>query len=201
MEYNKDEHSQPQPDIQPSQSNVTPDSPAAYGIHRFEMDGSPKEGVFSGQPKPMLGIWESYKLFWQNYVNFSGRSRRSEYWWPTLINTVIALVIYGIMIASIDAPLEKMANMSNDQMAEVMMQSPGFLIGYLVLILFGMATFLPCISCAVRRLHDLNINGWWYATMLLNCLCGIASIVFIFLFIQDSKPGTNEWGVSPKYQA
>ena len=80
MDYNKDEHSQMQPDVQNPQPKVTPDSPAAYGIHRFDTDGSPKEGVFSAKPKPTLGMWESYKLFWQNYVNFSGRSRRSEYW-------------------------------------------------------------------------------------------------------------------------
>ena len=201
MEYNKDEKSQMQPDVQAPQQNVTPDSPAAYGIHRFNPDGSPTKEFASTTTKPTLGIFESYKMFWQNYVNFSGRSRRSEYWWPTLINTVIALVIYIIMLSSINVPFEKMANMTNDEMVQVMMQSPGFLIGYLVLGLFCLVQFLPCIAVSVRRLHDLNINGWWYATMLLNCLCGIAGIVFFFLFMMDSKPGTNEWGVSPKYPA
>ena len=202
MDYNKDEHSQMQPDVQNPQPKVTPDSPAAYGIHRFEANGSPKEGVFSGQPKPTLGIWESYKLFWQNYVNFSGRSRRSEYWWPTLINSVISFVIYGIMMSMIDVPFVQMADMSQDQMTEVMLQSPGFIIGYIILCILGLVLFLPCISCAVRRLHDLNINGWWYATMLLStCTCGIVGIIFLILFTQDSKPGTNQWGVSPKYSA
>ena len=199
MEYNKDEKSQMQPDVQAPQQNVTPDSPAAYGIHRFEANGTPVAGVFSGQPKPTLGIFESYKMFWQNYVNFSGRSRRSEYWWPTLINSVIGIVIYIIMMSAVNVPLEEIAKMNNDELTRVMIQSPGFIIGYLVLGLWSLAIFLPCISLAVRRLHDLNINGWWYATMLLNCLCGIASIVFIILFCMDSKPGTNEWGVSPKY--
>lgn len=202
MDYNKDEHSQMQPDVQNPQPKVTPDSPAAYGIHRFDTDGSPKEGVFSAKPKPTLGMWESYKLFWQNYVNFSGRSRRSEYWWPTLINSVISFVIYGIMMSMIDVPFVQMADMSQDQMTEVMLQSPGFIIGYIILCILGLVLFLPCISCAVRRLHDLNINGWWYATMLLStCTCGIVGIIFLILFIQDSKPGTNQWGVSPKYSA
>ena len=35
---------------------------------------------------------DAYKKFWQNYVNFSDRSRRSDYWYVTLMNMIISLV-------------------------------------------------------------------------------------------------------------
>ncbi|GAB5865854.1 hypothetical protein JMUB7552_27660 [Staphylococcus aureus] len=30
---------------------------------------------------PQVGFMKSFVLFWKNYVNFKGRSRRSEYWY------------------------------------------------------------------------------------------------------------------------
>ena len=201
MDYNKDEHSQSQPDIQPVQPNVTPDSPAAYGIRRFDSDGNATSSFSGGNGgvNPTLGIWESYKLFWKNYTNFDGRSRRSEYWWPTLINSVIAIIFYCIMMGGSDFSLMDMAEMDPEELVGQMAGSAGYWLGMSLNSIFGLAILVPCISCAVRRLHDLNIDGWWYALMLLNC-CGIVSLVFIVLFCMDSKPGTNEWGVSPKYK-
>lgn len=38
----------------------------------------------------------SYKAFWQNYVNFSGRSTRADYWIPTIINAIIIAVLSAI---------------------------------------------------------------------------------------------------------
>lgn len=35
----------------------------------------------------------AYGAFWRNYFNFSGRSTRSEFWWPYIINIVIALIL------------------------------------------------------------------------------------------------------------
>ena len=36
---------------------------------------------------------ESISLFFQNYVNFQGRSRRAEFWWPFLMNFVIFFML------------------------------------------------------------------------------------------------------------
>lgn len=34
---------------------------------------------------PQVGFMKSFVLFWKNYVNFKGRSRRSEYWYMALL--------------------------------------------------------------------------------------------------------------------
>ena len=34
-----------------------------------------------------------YAMFWQRAFDFSGRSRRSEYWYPILFNFIIGLIL------------------------------------------------------------------------------------------------------------
>ena len=41
--------------------------------------------------------FEAFKLFWKNYFNFKGRSRRSEYWFMQLWHLIFygpALILY-----------------------------------------------------------------------------------------------------------
>ena len=44
-------------------------------------------------PSPSIGMGEAFKLYFKRYADFSGRSRRSEYWWATL---AISLISYAI---------------------------------------------------------------------------------------------------------
>lgn len=39
---------------------------------------------------------EDYKSYWVNYVNFSGRSTRKEFWLPVLFNFVISGILLYI---------------------------------------------------------------------------------------------------------
>ena len=50
----------------------------------------------SGMPSPSIGMGEAFKLYFKRYADFSGRSRRSEYWWATL---AISLIGYAIGFA------------------------------------------------------------------------------------------------------
>jgi uncharacterized membrane protein YhaH (DUF805 family) len=51
---------------------------------------------------------------------------------------------------------------------------------------------------AIRRLHDTGRSGWW---MLISFLPLIGFIVLIIFFVQDSQPGTNQYGPNPKESA
>lgn len=53
--------------------------------------------------------------------------------------------------------------------------------------LFSLATFIPCISSAVRRLHDTNHSGWWL----------IVPIYDIVLLVTKGNPGNNKYGPAP----
>jgi uncharacterized membrane protein YhaH (DUF805 family) len=71
----------------------------------------------------------------QKYADFSGRARRSEYWWFSLAN-FLASVVLGII----------------DQ-----------IIGTRILeIVLFVAMFVPGLAVAIRRLHDTGRSGWWW---------------------------------------
>lgn len=47
--------------------------------------------------KDKVSFVQAVKLFFQNYTNFKGRSRRSEYWWFCLFNMIVSLAFTLIL--------------------------------------------------------------------------------------------------------
>lgn len=111
---------------------------------------------------------EAVKSGLTNYAVFSGRSRRSAYWWFALFNLVVS-VIAGIIDAAIGTPI----------------------LGLIV----GLALLLPSLAVGARRLHDTGRTAWW---LLIGLIPLIGAIVLIVFFCQDSQPGPNQYGASPK---
>ena len=54
--------------------------------------------------------------------------------------------------------------------------------------------FIPSLAVSVRRLHDINLSGWWYLIAIIPYIGGI--IVSILAMI-DSKED-NKYGSNPK---
>ncbi|WOR14204.1 DUF805 domain-containing protein [Hyphomonas sp. FCG-A18] len=117
-----------------------------------------------------MGFTEAVRLFFKNYVNFQGRSRRAEYWWPFLMNFIVAVVLYSLMVS-------------------------GSGLGAILYGLFSLAVLLPSISVVVRRLHDLDKSGWWYFIALVPL---IGPILLIYWFCQPGTSGPNQYGPDPK---
>lgn len=111
------------------------------------------------------------------YVQFGGRARRSEYWWFVLFS-----ILVGIVAAILDVALGTDSSSSA--------WSAG-LVGTLV----NLALLLPSLAVGVRRLHDTNRSGWW---LLIALIPLVGAIVLIVFFVQDSTPGPNRFGPSPK---
>jgi uncharacterized membrane protein YhaH (DUF805 family) len=109
-----------------------------------------------------------------NYVTFSGRARRAEYWWFYLFT-----ILVGLVSSIIDAVLDTAFN--NE-------------IG-IVGTLTSLGLLLPSIAVTARRLHDTGRSGWWY---LINFVPLVGVIIFIVFAIQDSNNGPNQYGPSPK---
>ncbi|WP_291432160.1 DUF805 domain-containing protein [Deinococcus sp.] len=123
-----------------------------------------------------------------NYANFRGRARRREYWMYTLINGIIQFVLsiplYGVLMS-----------MQNDAAADPSTALTGStLIFAVIYALYVLATFIPSLAIAVRRLHDTGKSGWWY---LLNFVPLGGLVIFIFTVL-DGEPGSNKWGPNPK---
>lgn len=111
-----------------------------------------------------------------NYANFSGRARRSEYWYLVLFNFILYFAF--IAISSISESM--------------------ILICTLIYSLLNLAMIIPSIAVCVRRLHDIGKSGW---NLLWAFVPIVGFILFIIWYCKDSEPGANKWGNNPKIQA
>ena len=51
------------------------------------------------EANPRIGFFEAIKKAFKNYINFNGRSRRSEYWWFFLFNSIIGTILLILALA------------------------------------------------------------------------------------------------------
>ena len=117
---------------------------------------------------------EAYKKFWKGYVDFTGRSTSSDYWFAYSAHVLTFFAYYLL-----DAVFERMAAETGSMDV--------FTISVILLLIFfayGIATVLPGIAITVRRLRDAGYN-WPYIFIPLIPFVGI--FIFIFLLCQPTK--------------
>ncbi|MEA3009292.1 MAG: hypothetical protein QOJ91_984 [Sphingomonadales bacterium] len=117
--------------------------------------------------------WATLPL--KRYAEFSGRSRRKEYWMYTLLVIVVAIVL---------SVIENLLGLGG------MVGPYGLLTS-----LFLLATLVPSIAVGIRRLHDTGRSGWWLLIALVPFVGGIVLLVFYCL---EGNNGPNEYGPDPK---
>ncbi len=111
----------------------------------------------------------------KKYTEFSGRSRRKEYWYFVLFNFIVSIVLIGV-----------------DSMVGTLNSEGGYGVFSTI---YSIAVLLPTIGVGIRRLHDIGRTGWW---LLIGLLPLIGFIVLIIFFVKDSQPGENQYGPNPK---
>ena len=143
-----------------------------------------------------MNFWQAVASGFSNYVKFSGRAIRSEYWYWILFVSMVTLAATLLDVAIVKhrhGPLERV---------------------------WQLVTFLPGLALAVRRLHDIDRSAWWialplsvigvFAAILLlftvsNILLPImmafiAICIFVVLinwFCLPGTPGPNRYGADP----
>ena len=110
------------------------------------------------------------------YADFSGRARRSEYWWFFLFNVLVSLVATVV-----------------DNLLGTDLDTGSGIVGALA----SLALLLPSLAAAVRRLHDTSRSGW---LVLVGLIPLVGWILLIVWFAQDSH-GDNEHGPDPRARA
>ena len=127
-----------------------------------------------------MGFAEAVRSFWSHYATFSGRSRRSEYWFVQLF-----LVLTNLAVAVIDLVL-----MDGD--VERFLANGG---GGIVGLVWILVTIVPALAVLVRRLHDSGKSGWW---ALLGFVPIVGGIILLVFTVRDSDAHDNNYGPSPK---
>ncbi|MCE5090862.1 DUF805 domain-containing protein [Staphylococcus devriesei] len=177
---------------------------------------------------PKVTFGEAFRLFWKNYFNFRGRSRRSEYWWMQLWHLIFFLpAIFIYLISLIVVILAVSVHVEDGGIVGIL----GIMCAGLYILLYGLVIIIPQLALSVRRFHDTgrtmfvpillvalaiftNIfqvvwevndpnleNGWLLlALTIFNIIVGIISIYQIVITCLNSKIEKNKYGVSPKFK-
>ena len=119
-----------------------------------------------------------FLLALKKYATFTGRSRRREYWFFILFYIIFAVALGFVdgLVGTVDAA-SGLGVFSS---------------------IFLLATFIPSISVAVRRLHDTDRSGWW---LLIGLVPLVGSIVILVFTLLDGTPDQNQYGPNPKAAA
>jgi uncharacterized membrane protein YhaH (DUF805 family) len=114
-----------------------------------------------------VGFAEAVKTCFAKYVTFSGRAARPEYWYWVLFGVLVSIVLAIVDFAVIGAQVGILHD------------------------LFSLATILPSIAVATRRLHDIDRSGWW---QLLFFVPLVGAIILIFWLCRRDTLGANSFG-------
>ena len=117
---------------------------------------------------------EAYKKFWKGYVDFEGRSTRSDYWFAYLANMLTVVAFYVLL-----AVFGGIAGATDSSFLAVIS-----LILLLIFFAYGIAACLPGIAVTVRRLRDAGYH-WAYIFIPLIPFVGI--FILIFLLCQPTE--------------
>jgi len=108
------------------------------------------------------------------YGDFRGRARRTEYWMFSLFSIIFSILASIIDIIVFGVGLEEWGPIDT---------------------IYTLALFIPSIAVSVRRLHDIGKSGW----MMLLILIPIIGWIWLFvLSVTDSDSGENQYGPNPK---
>ena len=151
----------------------------------------------------------------KKYATFSGRARRKEYWYFSLVNFIILLCfcipIYYNIFKMVFALVAQGNNISEEAMIEFVLNNISYsaIIAYVIYMLYALAVFIPNLAVGVRRLHDVGKSGWFLLIPYLGALLYLIPIIGAFVYIglaiwflvlmcTDSQVGENKYGADPK---
>ena len=118
-----------------------------------------------------MSFSEAISSVFSKYADFSGRARRSEYWYFCLANFLITTVL------------------------SLLSKGGGFF--RIVEIIYSLAVLIPGLAVLWRRLHDIGKSGA-NAFLLLIPIAGL--IIVLIWLCTDSETGRNRFGANPKYK-
>ncbi len=126
--------------------------------------------------KSLSTYWQ--ECFSEKYDNFQGRARRKEFWGFILFQTLVALTFSVAMFVAVERG-----------------QSPFITTPGILYIIYSLLSFVPGLSVAVRRLHDVGQSGW---LVLIGFIPILGVLVLIAFYSMDGIPYTNKYGDDPK---
>ncbi|MDM7863011.1 DUF805 domain-containing protein [Staphylococcus borealis] len=161
---------------------------------------------------------ESYQLFWRNYFNIQGRTRRRHYWYATLANIIVLIllsiltdvltwivgggdmffkIIYEtidviILIGTFTMSVRRFHDVGRTMLIPLIMLVSMLLRGLIVLLETISDTYLN------QFYADVSLMASTVVILVISVILLIISIFALIYCVADSEQGTNEYGPNPK---
>jgi uncharacterized membrane protein YhaH (DUF805 family) len=154
----------------------------------------------------------------KRYAEFSGRSRRMEYWMFVLFQIILWFVLMALFVVIAGSAMLSVAR--GNPAGLIAAGGSVMVVGALAVIIW-LALLIPAIAVGIRRLHDTDRSGWWLGGFLilyfgsvfipraaggaasaLGAIVGIVILVYAIglfvLMLLDGTKGPNKYGPDPK---
>lgn len=134
-------------------------------------------------PAPWMGFGQAVRYCLGNYVTFSGRGARSQYWFFQLF---IYLTLLGLLAVFF------LVGGAGDMSSGADEITPAGAAVLAVMGLFYLAMLLPNLASTSRRFHDAGWSFWWILMGFVPYVGGVFTLVLTLL--RDPLP--NRFGVT-----
>ncbi len=121
---------------------------------------------------PMMTFDAAIVTVFRNYAQFEGRARRPEFWWWVLFTTIVSTALGALNLVTPEGTIT---------------------IGSSLASVWGVATLVPTLAVAVRRLRDTG-RSWGNVFWILLPIAGL--IVLVVYLTEPTKVEPAE--VSPQ---
>jgi uncharacterized membrane protein YhaH (DUF805 family) len=126
-----------------------------------------------------MSFVDAIKSFFKNYATFTGRARRSEFWWTVLFTTLVSTglsILFPGSVMELDGGITVRQNSA-------------------IVNLWSLVTLVPSLAITWRRLHDVSKSGPYFFFILLPI---VGWILLLIQLVKDSTPGANTFGAPVK---
>lgn len=117
----------------------------------------------------------------RRYAEFSGRSRRKEYWMFALLNAIVWTIVCMLGLWGADSRLFS----STEELMMYFLATGG---------IYGLVTLIPSLAVAIRRLHDSDKSGWM---LLLGLIPLVGGLILLIFYVTEGTRGPNRFGPDP----
>lgn len=145
-------------------------------------------------PLPGASFGQAVSRYFRKYATFTGRASRSEFWWAEFF--IVLVHFFFIIVLSFSLSSAYLTGPDPYQaLSEAIAERPwaGFIV--LVWALWALITIIPTLALWVRRLHDVNMSGWW---VLLAAFTGIGTFFILIVGLIAPNPAGVRYDLPPQ---
>lgn len=121
-----------------------------------------------------MSFGKAIQSYFKNYATFSGRARRSEFWYAVLFTALVSTALSTLFPGPV-VIFDGQEIHTNSAIYNVWL----------------LATFVPSLAVTWRRLHDVSKPGPYFFYILIPIA---GAIMLLIQLVKDSTPGANVFG-------